>query len=62
VQDGRIQSYLHAIEEVLKTPDLQIILIILPNNKPYLYNAVNKRLAVELGGLHILYLARIMLA
>src|SRR5207302_6144047 len=46
----RIQSYLRTLEDTLKkSSDLQMLFVILPNNKLDLYAAVKKRLAVDSG-------------
>jgi aubergine-like protein len=48
--DIRPQSYQSAIDTILKKrKDLQMLFVILPNNKLDLYSVVKKRLAVEVG-------------
>jgi len=43
-------DYQTAIDNTLKKhKDLQLLFVILPNNKPDLYSVVKKRLAVEVG-------------
>ena len=48
--DIRPQTYTRYIDEVTKKiPDLQMLFVVLPNNKLDLYASVKKRLAVDLG-------------
>jgi hypothetical protein len=55
LQDIKPQTYVRAINSTLeKYQDLQMLFVILPNNKLETYAAVKKRLAVDIGG-EVLY-------
>ncbi|CAL8140865.1 unnamed protein product [Orchesella dallaii] len=58
VPDGKTMTYLKAMDELLDRHNLQMLFIILPNNKAELYSAVKKRLAVDLGVLSQCFLAK----
>jgi len=50
INDIKPQGYVYSINSVLeKHRDLQLLFVILPNNKLETYAAVKKRLAVEVG-------------
>jgi len=48
IPDGRSGSYLQALDTATKK-DLQLLFVILPNNKLDLYSVIKKRLSVNLG-------------